>query len=252
MARPALGNHEDWPSCRATQSPESGVAVQPRGGCHTSGTGRKRDFIVAPYSLRDGDWEAELPRTCPCGDGCRVREHDRRNRVTGPRHPLIVVVCVTHKRYFTLYPPAYVPYGRRRLVPKQDCWKGTMFEAAADASDPNHERWSDIGEEKEWSSTQWRHIMRAGELLALSSPTELAEQAAMHLGVDLHVHERARQQYRAGDYRQRGRAVMMVLSPAVCGEGRTRRLLRAGCISDWCGRSFFADQRVGLLPIASF
>jgi len=161
-----------------------------------------------------------------------------------------VVVCVVHGQYFTLYPPAYVPYGRKRLVPKQDSWRGTLFEAAVEAA--ADERWSDIGEEGEWWSTQWRHIERAGELLGLSSPEKLAEQVAMHLDVDLHLHERARRQYREGGFRQRGNAVMMIVRPAARGEGRTRRLLRAGFATEWCGRSFYADPRRGLQSIASF
>lgn len=54
---------------------------------------------------------------CPFGEGCRVRHHDVRERQTGPQIGLAVCRCEVHERYFTVYPPGHVPYGRQRLAP---------------------------------------------------------------------------------------------------------------------------------------
>ena len=66
-----------------------------------------------------------LPERCLLSlDGavgtCRVSEAFWRDRLTGPRHPLLVVRCRTHGVAFTLYPPGYVPYGRVPVVCRVD------------------------------------------------------------------------------------------------------------------------------------
>lgn len=221
-------------------------------GCHSGGSGRKRDFIIGEYRVdATGERTTELPRAGPCGPGCRIRWHDTRERETGPGHPLLVVRCVVHGRSFTVYPPGFTPYGRQRLVPEQERWEATVFEAALDAAEG--ERWSDIGAKGGWWSTQWRHLVRLGVLLGLSVGEREGEQAGRALGVDLHVLVGGREGFRAGGYRRRGRAVLAVLE-AVRGAGGDvlRRLLHAGRVTGLWGRGFFVDPRWGLRPAAAF
>lgn len=223
-----------------------------QGGLHCSDRGRNREFITAPYFLDEtGDWTTEVPAAAPCGPGCRVRYHDFRDRKTGPKHPLLVVRCVVHKRSFTVYPTGFTPYSRRRLAPRVGRWVATIFEAALDAA--QGERWSDWGDGGGWWSTQWRHLERLGVLLGLGVDDRVGERVARVLGVDLHVHIEAREAFGAGGFRRRGRALVRVLE-AVLGAGSDvlRRLLRAGCATGFCGRSFWSDPRRGLSPVASF
>lgn len=49
-----------------------------------------------------------------------MRVHHRRERKTGPAHPVVVAECLTHGVAFTLYPPGFVPYGRAAIVPVDD------------------------------------------------------------------------------------------------------------------------------------
>jgi hypothetical protein len=226
-----------------------------KGVCHVLGIGRKRDFIFTRYDCDEhGEWVAKLPQTAPCGcgDDCRIREHDIRPRRTGPGHPLVVIVCVVHGRYFTLYPVGYVPYGRKRLISEEKDDKETFFSAAFDAADGS-ERWSEIGNDGRWWSTQWRQILRAGELLGLGGDGRASERAAMHLGISLHVHVEACRQYGQKSFRQRGRAVIKTVQAVIAaGVGLLWRLLRAGYAAGCLGRSFYADLERRLIAVTSF
>jgi len=222
--------------------------------CHSGNSGRKRDFIIAPYYLDEaGGWTTELPSAAPCGPGCGIRHHDSRERKTGPEHPLLVVRCIVHNRSFTIYPPGFTPYGRRRLVPRHQRWEATIFEAALDAGEGEGERWSDTGQQGGWWSTQWRHLRRIGELFGLGGDGRLGERVAQLLRVDLHVHLEAREAFGAGGFRRRGRAVRQVLvAVRDAGGDVLRRLLRAGYAASLWGRGFWADPRWGLRPVMVF
>ena len=225
--------------------------MQRQEGCHVGGVGRKRDFIVAPYRLEStGGWTTEIPKAAPCGPGCRVRYHDHRERVTGIGHPLLVVRCVVHGRSFTVYPPGFTPYSRRRLVPRQDRWEATMFEAALDAAEG--ERWSDVGDQGGWWSTQRRHIARLGVLLGLAGDDRAGEEAAQALKVDLHVLFGARKAFGSKGFRHSGGAIVEVLDALLrAGSDVLRRLLRVGVVTGFCGRCFWSDARWGLRPVAT-
>ena len=226
-----------------------GVAMQREEGCHGGHSRRNRDFIIAPYYLDEaGGWIAERPATAPCGPGCDIREHGSRERKTGPGHPLLVIRCVVHNRSFTIYPPGFTPYGRRRLVPRHQRWAATIFEAVLDASEG--ERWSDTGQQGGWWSTQWRHLERLGELLGLGGGDRVGERVAQVLGVALHVHIEARTAFGIGGFHRRGRAVRKVLKAVRDAGGDVlRRLLRAGYAAGQWGRGFWADPRWGLRPV---
>jgi hypothetical protein len=153
-----------------------------------------------------------------------------------------------HKQSFTVYPPGYTPFARKRLVPRHERWEATIFEAALDAADG--ERWSDTGGQGGRWTTQWRHIARLGELLGLDADGRIAEIVAKALRVDLHVHAKAREKFCSGGFRNRGRAVVQVLEAALAaGAGMLWRLLRAGYMAGLCGRGFWANPRWGLKPM---
>jgi hypothetical protein len=241
--------------------------MQRREGCHNLDPGRKRDFIIAPYLANAlGVLEAAVPASAPCGPGCRVVEHGFRERATGPRHPLLVVRCSVHKRSFTVYPIGFIPYSRRRVVPREEPWSQTVFDAALEAG--AGKRWSDFRAGILWWPTQWRRIGRAAELLGLCADGRTAERMAHELDVDLHVHAAAREAYGGGGFRQRGRAVEQVLDAvreAVRKKARLlrvdvqrelrlllQRLLRAGSTAGFCGLGYWADPRSGLRPVTAF
>lgn len=81
-----------------------------------SGGRSLRPFVVADYA--DGHLQCRI-LDCPWAgrdEACAVVQHDRRVRKTGPTHPLVVLRCLVHACSFTVYPPGFVPYGRRQLV----------------------------------------------------------------------------------------------------------------------------------------
>lgn len=223
--------------------------------CRTLGAGRKRAFIFARYERDDyGEWNVQLPKSAPCGRSgeCRIREHDMRERRTGPGHALLVIECTVHGRYFTLYPPGYVPYGRKRLVVEDEADEQTIFTAAKEAS-AGVKRWSETGDEGRWWSTQWRQIRRCGELLCLECEEPKGERVSMHLGISLHEHVEARSRYGHSSFRERGRAVMQVVAAAIAaGLGLLWRLLKAGYESGFLGRSFYADAQQRLIAVSLF
>ena len=90
--------------------------------CHDPQTVARRHLVVTPYEA-DGEnkMAPQIPETCPLGvkDGrpCRLFFDHRRSRKTGPCFPLTVLRCRTHEIAFTLYPPGYTPWGRKRWAP---------------------------------------------------------------------------------------------------------------------------------------
>ena len=64
---------------------------------------------------------AVMPRRCVhagIGDeACVLVVHHVRERKTGPRIPVTVLQCRTHRRAFTLYPLGHLPYGRLAVAP---------------------------------------------------------------------------------------------------------------------------------------
>jgi hypothetical protein len=64
---------------------------------------------------------AVMPRGCvhaATGDeACILAVHHVRERKTGPRIPVTVLQCRTHRRAFTLYPLGHHPYGRLAIAP---------------------------------------------------------------------------------------------------------------------------------------
>ena len=105
--------------------------------------------------------------------------HHWRHRVHGPGFPLAVARCRRHRRAFTLYPPAWVPYGRRPIANAQldgaraAGWAGTLFDTplAVAAGEP----WAwEIREDNTFVArlaytTEYTHIDRCAHLLGLDT-----------------------------------------------------------------------------------
>lgn len=96
----------------------------------TAESGLFRPFVSAPYVEEDGRWRPVAVKECPYGEGCRITGHGFRHRKSGPGHPLAVKRCQVHERYFTVYPPGHVPYGRQRISPVTSAGLEVLAESA--------------------------------------------------------------------------------------------------------------------------
>jgi len=107
------------------------------------------------------------------GGKCRIRGAGRRERSTGPRHPLRKVRCGTHGRSFTLYPVGHVPYGRAPVVCQVDGAEPDEPRASlvgAAIADCRGERWSEdliFDEQGPVRRTQRRRIAFVGRVVGL-------------------------------------------------------------------------------------
>lgn len=205
-------------------------------------------------------WRPTLPVSGPCACGaaepCQVAEHSYRERRQGPGHPLVVVHCLTHGRFFTIYPPGFGPYGRKALpTTAAEVETAPGLRAIRDAADETTSRWPafDVEERPGWASTQWRHLLRLGTWLGLRGPELLGQQVATALSLPLHVHAAARQDYQAGGYRQRGQAILRVLRVVGRRGALWPRLLRAGHVAGVIGRAVVVVNRTGQVqPLPAF
>jgi hypothetical protein len=175
---------------------------------------------------------------------CDVRPHHLRPRKTGPRHPLLVVTCRSHKASFTLYPPGFAPYQRTpvlslppdggTVLPGEaneplEAFRGTLFEAALDAKEGK--AWSRNSERDvpaSWWSTQGRHIAVASRLLGVAR--EIGDRAREAIAAVLSVaclvlRDQSRSLGRG--YRSKGEAICVVLD-ALGARTCAERLLFAG------------------------
>lgn len=215
-------------------------------------------FLIVEYiSGTDGQMvPREIPNVAPCqrhGDPCRVGVHARRHRKTGPCHPLVVIRCKTHERCFTLYPPEYVPYGRKRVAPvggdgrpeaaslNADHWRETLFGAAIEAASRETPLWPRDPSAGQLSlRTQRRWVERAAIWLGVLGDRRLSERTAHLLSIDLHVHVQARATYRtAQGTRGRAQAVACVLDALPVDASMLHRVLRAGCLAGVCPRPWW-------------
>jgi hypothetical protein len=153
-----------------------------------------RPFQVVAYAPDDsGRWApVAIPTNCPMGARaaeCHIGIDHHRARKTGPRVPVVVVACSTHKCRFTLYPCGHVPYGREAVAPvgldglalstatagggaEEPCapWRQTRFGAVLDAA--RGKAWPRDGPDLYWP-TQLRRLDELAALLGLD-PTPCA------------------------------------------------------------------------------
>ena len=207
-------------------------------------------FATVQYRVHGADRvRADLPERCvfarPADDGCRVHVDHLRQRKTGPGHPLAVVVCAVHPvARYTLYPPGFYPYSRRRVAPLGTtgsvlrdgddgalAWDTTVFEAALDAA--TGQRWPEDSpaHDPRRRRTQGRHLEFAGTLLGVHPGLDdhAREQAATRLGVPTMALRAAAHRW-SRSWRGRGRAVVAVLTAVLVDGSLLRRLLGAGMV----------------------
>lgn len=213
----------------------------------------KRRFVVTPYPLsQSGVREPVMPTQCPFGgDGaqCSVGKHSRRERASGPGFALVVAVCRAHARYFTLYPPGWVPYARVPVArPRCKGWQRTLFGAAVLAA--KGEIWPENSVAAPGCAvTQRRRIARCGAWLGLRGQTADFERAALALQVPLHRAQRARDRFALSRRRERGAAIVALLEAMAEDEAVLWRLLALGVELGVCGRAYRCDESGVLHPV---
>lgn len=226
-----------------------------------------KPFIITPYRPdSSGCMVPAIPTRCiRAVDGdpeCQLCVAHLRDRKTGPRFPLAVLRCRVHGCAFTLYPPGHVPWGRRSLVHvdlhgetvrrSTEEWRGTPFEASADAARGTAwDRASECGSES-WWSTQGRWIGFSLDLIGLAAAqgTDLRHRIADALNVaTLDLLAKVRAIGENPGFRARGKAVVAVLE-GIPVKGLLRRLLVAGHLAGCWGPPMWWDiQRRSLVRL---
>jgi hypothetical protein len=185
---------------------------------------RNRQFVSSSYAY---DAEARQWTVVSQLDHCAKNEIDpnaschivkgrQRARKAGPGHPLWLFKCHVHNCWFTVYPPGWVPFGRRSLVdldPKgeavisRNCWESTAFGATVD----QHEKkiWPQCiagmlaFQAKGFYSygtrkTQLRHLHGATLIFGLNAGDGLGEKSRLGLGIELKAYQEAFKRIRDG------------------------------------------------------
>lgn len=207
--------------------------------------------MQAPYEQDEsGRLGAPLPERCPLGDDgsdCRVGFRGHRPRKTGPRIALTVARCHRHGISFTVYPPAYVPYGRvavtaldlegRRVEAEPGApvaVAGTSWEAVADAAAGR--RWPETGGALGSRRTQGRRLGLGAWLFGLLAPVRVRERVATVLEVPaLTLHEAAQSHPGLARWRDRAQLLLHLLGQCLTG-GQPDVLLAAGYVTGLWGR----------------
>lgn len=188
---------------------------------------RPRPFVTVAYvpgsAVALGP--AVMPRSCVhAGTGdeaCVLVVHHVRARKTGPRIPVTVLQCRTHRRAFTMYPLGHIPYGRLAVAPvgldgelvcstvsepqvggkRQPAWRDTLFGSAFAAIDESTIKLTD----PRWWATEAPERLAQGAAILGVHP-ELSVQAADAIAFRLEIPRLVLRQA-AGEYeRARGRA----------------------------------------------
>lgn len=230
-----------------------------------------RPLVVGAYHGKsDGRLQAERPSSCPDHNAdevaCRVLVNHYRVRKTGPKFPLLVAMCRTHRKAFTVYPPGHVPYGRVPLAhlapdggevqrqhdaPAARTRAGTLFEAAQDAAAGRRWARSELLEEVgPWWNTQVRQVAVTVKLMGLSPELSESEREKMAtaLGVPLFdLLVGAKSIAESPGYRSRGAAVLSVLELVPQTACTIDRLLVAGHLGGLWGALHRWDATIGCL-----
>lgn len=208
--------------------------------------------MQAAYEADDfGQPKPSVPQRCPLGaDGseCRVGVHAKRLRKMGPRVPLTVVRCHRHQRYFTVYPPGHVPYGRAAVLPLDLAGRAvdglggarfatadTLWQAIADAAVGT--RWPESGGLDGCRRTQGRRLELGSELLGLGAWPRTRETIASALRLPaLALHEAAATLAQERSWRARATVIMQLLGRCLGAGRRAQWLLAAGEVAGLWGR----------------
>jgi hypothetical protein len=183
--------------------------------------------------------------------------------------------CKVHKKFSTVYPLGYVPYGRQPLLavvpdgkplqepkagaaskPDLDApWRDTMFQAALDAAE--REPWPREPEKpsNRWWPQQRRMLAWAMKLLGLGSDagSRTALLIASVLAVPMMLLKEGIDSIRAKPgYYRRGRAICSVLRSMPPDFNRLDRLLAAGHHAGLWGQPYRWDPRTQTLSALVF
>jgi len=159
--------------------------------------------------------------------------------------PLTVAHCHRHGLYFTIYPPAHVPYGRVAVAPLDLAGRrveaaqpgslattDTLWQATVDAA--AGETWPEAGGLAGCRRTQGRHLERGVTLFGLPATARMREQLASALRLPaLVLHEAASALSHAAGWR--GKATLIVPLLERCLDA-AERLLIAGHVAGLWGR----------------
>lgn len=246
------------------------------GGAGVPSPRRRSDFLVTPYLPdAEGVLQPVLPSRCPV---CKVdvvpklSVHLRRSRIFGPTMPLAVLHCHTDGRFYTLYPPGYVPYGRQPLLhvdidgnalapaaPEQDPFEDTLLELPVPATEPP--RVHDLDNEavaavrRSQARAGQRRVGLLGQLFGLGrTVVRVREQISVLLNLPLVLLTLAASAYAEARFAVRRQQVRRVLDALVLGPGLLWRVMEAGYRTGVFGRAWIVwrgpDGRPGgtLLP----
>jgi len=225
-----------------------------------------RHFMVTPYLLDpQGIWRPSEPTQCPLfepgtEDACVLRVHHHRERKTGPCFPLTVLICHTHHRSFTLYPPGHVPYGRVSMAPvsadgtllregdgeeggstqaRPLAWSDTLFGAALAAASGEHWSRESLFDDPRRRRTQGRWLEKAARVVGvLPVLGESLRQLVAEVLCVPHLVLRGAVDFdwSAASWQERGRAVRCVLDRIVASRILGDQITAAGGVAGAWGR----------------
>jgi hypothetical protein len=197
-----------------------------------------------------------MPRGCVHAaiedEACVLVVHHVRERKTGPRIPVTVLQCRTHRRAFTLYPHGHLPYGRLAIAPvgldgellrategepvdgkRPPAWSTTLFGSAFAAI---HASTVKLTDPRWWATEAPERLAQGAAILGVhpALSVQAADAIAFRLEIPRLMHRQAADAYAHA----RGRAARGRVLVGVLGELGDAclldRLLAAGaCAGCW-------------------
>jgi hypothetical protein len=180
---------------------------------------------------------AVMPRSClhatTRDEACALVVHHVRERKTGPRIPVTVLRCQTHRRAFTIYPLGHIPYGRLAVAPvgldgelvstpqserladgkRELAWCTTLFGPAFTAIHDPTVKLTDL---RWWATAAPERLAQGAAILGIHP--ELSEQVADAIAFRLKIPRLAHREAADEYERARGRAARGHVLVAVLGQ----------------------------------
>lgn len=220
--------------------------------------------MQAAYEVdAEGQLCVALPGRCPVGeDGsrCRVLVHHRRERKSGPEHPLAVCRCHEHGVSFTVYPPGHVPYGRIAIVSadsqgrvvRGDPFGSTLFSVVLDMSQDAARVEPSAHEQRVHRRTKARRIGLCAAIVGIAGVVteQVRGRIADALWVPMLTLREAAQAYAAGhSMRERAGAVRAVLERMDIARRRIGLVVAGHFAGRWGRPSRWDPGRKTLCPL---